>query len=74
MGKLVDPECRALWNVKLKYSPISHIKKMWGFKNTHWGAITLELEGNMTVLFKVSTWIVNSMMLLIWLVAMYYYG
>jgi len=53
--QLIDSSCRALWNHKLRNGEVTDVKKMWGFKNTHYGAITLQLEGDMTALFKPCT-------------------
>ena len=52
--KAGNVECRALWTSKLRYNRIEKIEKFWGFNDTHYGAITLVLEGGLRAQFKVA--------------------
>jgi len=53
--QLIDPECTAVWLNRLKYGKITGVKTMWGFEDTHNGAITLELDGTYKAMFKPCT-------------------
>jgi len=53
--QLLDDECTGLWLHKLRDAKIIGVNRFWGFENTHFGAITLNLEGNMKAMFKPCT-------------------
>jgi hypothetical protein len=53
ISKLLDLDCTALWTSILAKGEITGINKFWGFKNTHWGAITITINKSITALFKV---------------------
>mmetsp|Transcript_15518 Transcript_15518/g.60696 ORF Transcript_15518/g.60696 Transcript_15518/m.60696 type:complete len:469 (+) Transcript_15518:162-1568(+) len=49
---LLDEACTAVWLVELRNGEISGVHEMWGFEETHYGAITLLLENGDRALFK----------------------
>lgn len=53
--QLRDPKCSAVWLHDLRNGEISGVHEMWGFEDTHWGAITLELASGEKALFKPCT-------------------
>eukprot|EP01095_Lingulamoeba_sp_RSL-Kostka_P010030 TRINITY_DN3527_c0_g1_i1.p1 TRINITY_DN3527_c0_g1~~TRINITY_DN3527_c0_g1_i1.p1 ORF type:complete len:451 (+),score=121.21 TRINITY_DN3527_c0_g1_i1:23-1375(+) len=53
--QLKDSECTAIWLNELRHGFITNVLLMWGFEDTHYGAITLELEFEMRAMFKPCT-------------------
>jgi len=52
-SKLIDAECMGRWLMILKEGTITGIVKVWGFVDTHNGAITFTINNRYKALFKV---------------------
>merc|ERR1712137_995433 len=68
--QLLDDDCAGVWFHLLRSSKVIKAEKFWGFEDTHFGAITLVLEGNMRAMFKPCSSFTedtkNEVILLIW--------
>ena len=50
----MDNDCTAIWMNILKSDEIVGVERMWGFEDTHYGAITLRLKSGLRAMFKVN--------------------